>query len=627
MNIRYIASILQEGTLKHGLIDRNGNWIIAPKYERLVELDRKGFYEFTENDKRGIINEEGEIIVKPNFEFLDFLDENILVKINNKYGIINSKEEFLIDSVYDTIDSYNIENIVRIEIDKKFGLINLNSDVLVQPKYESISHIDNKGFIRAKLNGRTGCINLDGEILIDFKFDNLNEFDDRGYAIAGENNNKGFIDINGNWIIRPIYSSVEEFNNEYAIVRIHLFFGVINRSGKWILPAKYSECKINDKDTFVVSLENKKGVVDIYGEWVESSIDKLYFFDKNNLRAHEENQKYGIINTESKWIVKPEYEYVFQMVNSENYLYRLNSKQGIIVIKNNYIIPPIYDKVVDLCDFNQTAIVKLEGKFGLINYQGETLINPSLSHIKPFSQKGYAVAKNFINKWGIINTNGDWVVSPYYDELEDIDEFGLFKATIKTKYGWIDINGDFAIQPDFDKIIKPIYEVQEIDEFYYLVDEVFKEDLLDVYFFDEIPYSKKQSFNKSLDTNFVDNIEYLMLYDDTIDGTNNDGIAIVKKNKEFFLILKEHRWNPVIFRLNLYIGNNPINSLCYDEDNHCITVMADKKANINNKLTYYSPEPFEGKMCMFRFYNTDFLKLFDEFYIRLRAEIGWQISV
>jgi hypothetical protein len=611
----YIASSFHEGELKFGLINSIGDWIVTPKYQEILKLEINGYYTFYENNLYGIINYKGEIVINSNYKYLEICNKNIIVRINDKYGIINDKE------------AYNKENVFRLEIDNKFGLINLNSKVLIQPIYERISNDDINGVISAKFNGKTGCINLNGEILIDFRYDSISEFDDKGYAIAGENNRKGFINVNGDWKIHPIFDSVNVFHGEYSVVRISLKYGVINRSGKWVLQPKYSECIIQENNTFFVTLEKKHGVVDVNENWLkESMFDYPLFFDNNDFAITSDGNKYGIINKEMKWTVEPQFDYITKYDNSKIYIYRLSNKYGIINTSDKIITEAVFDEILGFYDKSNSAIVINEKRYGLINHLGETLLKPLLIKINNFNQNCIAIAENIFNKWGIINETGKWVLQPIYDELEDIDEFGLLKASINNKYGWIDITGNFVIQPVFDLIPNSNYEITETDEFNYLVEDVFRDKVLDVYFFDEIPIIKKLKFNKILEIDFVENIEYIMLYNDSIDNISNDGIAIVKKGEDYFLILIEHKWNPVIFSLNSNIGNNMINSLCFDEENHCITVIADSNAKINNKLTYYTPEPFKRKVCLFRFYNTDFLKLFDEFYIRLESEIGWQIS-
>jgi hypothetical protein len=76
--------------------------------------------------------------------------------------------------------------------------------------------------------------------------------------------------------------------------------------------------------------------------------------------------------------------------------------------------------------------IKLEGKIGYANLQGSIVIKPQFDFALPF-QNGYAVIcyggedkllNEYIQhtggKWGIININGEFVLNPIYDEIKTI---------------------------------------------------------------------------------------------------------------------------------------------------------------------------------------------------------------
>jgi|GEM_PF-6163742 len=75
----------------------------------------------------------------------------------------------------------------------------------------------------------------------------------------------------------------------------------------------------------------------------------------------------------------------------------------------------------------------------------------------------------------------------------------------------------------------------------FVIEHTFKNEKLEKdVFYDEIPESIISVFNESLDFDFKENIEYLLFYNDSLERTGKDGIAIVKKAENYYLILKEH---------------------------------------------------------------------------------------
>ena len=54
-------------------------------------------------------------------------------------------------------------------------------------------------------------------------------------------------------------------------------------------------------------------------------------------------------------------------------------------------------------------------------------------------------------KWGFINENGDIIIEPKFDEALSFTENGLAAACLNNKCGFINENGDFVIEPKFDE--------------------------------------------------------------------------------------------------------------------------------------------------------------------------------
>lgn len=165
-----------------GLSDINGKLIIPIKYKRISSTENDNFY-ITENENNlnGVYDYNGKNIVPEEFKFYTvdknrifatkdnkariidlqnseksiILDEKIelietvkhysmgedlfqIIKKENKYGIINSKNETIIPIVYDEIKSSQNWRYFIIKQHNKIGLINVNGTVTKEPIYNSI---------------------------------------------------------------------------------------------------------------------------------------------------------------------------------------------------------------------------------------------------------------------------------------------------------------------------------------------------------------------------------------------------------------------------------------------------------------------------------------------------------
>jgi hypothetical protein len=146
-------------------------------------------------------------------------------------------------------------------------------------------------------------------------------------------------------------------------------------------------------------------------------------------------------------------------------------------------------------------------------------------------------------------------------------------------------------------------------------------------FYEEIPDLIISLFNESLDFDFKENIEYLLFHDDSLKKNGEDGIAIVKKRDNYYLILKEHRKKPVIFFLYSKFEQWEINTFSLDINDHNISIGTNIDAKVINGEHFYSLNStvdakfIRNKIYIFRFYNMLFLELLIEICERINNEL------
>jgi hypothetical protein len=159
-------------------------------------------------------------------------------------------------------------------------------------------------------------------------------------------------------------------------------------------------------------------------------------------------------------------------------------------------------------------------------------------------------------------------------------------------------------------------EAESYDLVKYFIEDTFRDqDLTKDVFYEEIPESVISSFNESLDFDFKENIEYLLFYNDSLDKTGEDGIAIVKKRDIYYLILKEHRRKPVVFFLYSQFERWEITNFSLNRDEYFLYISTSSDAKVINGERFYSidspedPKLTRNKVYIFRFYNMVFLEL------------------
>lgn len=161
----------------------------------------------------------------------------------------------------------------------------------------------------------------------------------------------------------------------------------------------------------------------------------------------------------------------------------------------------------------------------------------------------------------------------------------------------------------------------------FLIEHTFKnEKLKEEVFFGEIPDSIVLDLNSSLDIDFKENIEYLLFYDDSLERTGKDGIAIVKKEDNYYLILKEHRNKPVIFVLYSEYMIVKINRIYFNEIDYVLCIETSLDVESSGEKYYYThnaenPEVIGSRQYNFKFYNRRFLELFIQLCEQIEAEL------
>ncbi|MBD5215534.1 MAG: WG repeat-containing protein [Bacteroidales bacterium] len=116
---------------------------------------------------------------------------------------------------------------------------------------------------------------------------------------------------------------------------------------------------------------------------------------------------------------KNEFEDCFEELPDGTTWVKVDGKWGCINLDGEWIIRPAYDDV--WCwDWDKGLIrVRVGAKYGYIDNEGRWVIEPKLDDVTWFYE-GMALAV-VDRKWGVIDTTGKWIICPAWDEIEIID--------------------------------------------------------------------------------------------------------------------------------------------------------------------------------------------------------------
>lgn len=283
--------------------DNSINWHNSfPKYDRLISChdeDYKRYYIAEFNDKYGFVDENGFDITPVKYDYVCKFNFNLAkVEINSKWGVVDYNGNELVECKYDGIilpqyfiSSENKPIIVR--IDNKFGIINDKGQTLIPIKYEYIEFFENNLLLITK-NNKDMLFDFNGKNITKMEYDRINYFN-KDLIQVKLNGYSGFINPLGEEITPPIYYWIDKIKHDLAMVKNETGYGFLDKKGDVVIPCIYSSVRVFDNELIKVSLNGKFGLIDRKGNIVATiQYDSIKYFNSEVIKVIKDNREYFI---------------------------------------------------------------------------------------------------------------------------------------------------------------------------------------------------------------------------------------------------------------------------------------------------------------------------------------------
>ena len=166
---------------KYGCLNEKGELVLPCKYKELNSFYH-GLSLLEENKEFWYINIKGEKVLGPYQLAKEFTYPETIVKVNDKFGIIDTTGKFLIPPKYDKIygrfkDYYKYKYYHYFTwIDNKMGYIDNNLKTIIEPsKYDDVGDLS-KGIIIVTLNKKDGLVDSTGKEILSPKYERIYDF-------------------------------------------------------------------------------------------------------------------------------------------------------------------------------------------------------------------------------------------------------------------------------------------------------------------------------------------------------------------------------------------------------------------------------------------------------------------
>ena len=452
----------------------------------------KNLLTYEQDEKQGLINLEGKVVAKPIYESIEGLpykEGELLVKIEGKYGVVNNKGNYLVDSDYDQIavDNYTTEE----EGYKHAGYI--------------VSNTTENGY-------RYGYVDVDGNVLLEPEYTEVSRIinvkdDDNIYLVVAQNGQYGMIK-NQEQIIENEYQSIS-YNSESNTLTLEKTkrYGVATLDGKIVIPVEFAQIDSTGKNIYATDVD---GNVKVYQEdgnpaEIESNVYILETGNENYQIKIDNTQGsvYSILNKDGEQITTQNYSYINYLYDNYFIVSVTGGKVGVINDKEEPIIEIQYDSIEkvegtdyiitrlsensstqlndknfkQLCEMTN-AIVQTEENYVKVYNNTETKYFDLEGNEKQNTEilsNNQIYAKSQDGKWGFVDKSGNIVVDYIYDKATDLNSYGYAGIKLDGKWGVVNSNGEVIVEPTYTlnvqtepEFIKDYYKVEYgYGEFYY----------------------------------------------------------------------------------------------------------------------------------------------------------------
>ena len=435
--------------------------------EQAKDVPLRYFPVYTDN-KWGVINSKGEIIIEPTY------DETIIIPDNSKavfictydvdYGkstyktkVLNQKNEEIItgyDNVYalENYDNNNVlwyeKDILKVSKDGKYGLVDFSGKQVAECNYTKIDTL--KGTQNSLLttkDGKLGIIDNTGTVILENEYKTIRAISDKyenGYIVQAQNGKYGVSGWNRTVLLETKYDDIKQIygDGKYFVVKENGKWKIVDTVGGSYLSDKFTDVKSINGNIAVITKDGKYGLVSITDE--ETLLDTKYQeikYATNDRYIVKLNDKYGIVDSTGESLIENKYN---------NIVYRSGT---------NFYEGTNSDYTSDLIDSNMN--VKLTGIISKIDVtngymqirEGDEYNYYNFNFEKKSSKEVLKTNNIFLSKkdgkYGFVDKNGIVVVDYIYDDATEQNEYGYAAVKKDGLWGCVNWKGEVTIIPSY----------------------------------------------------------------------------------------------------------------------------------------------------------------------------------
>lgn len=393
------------------------------KYE-IETITEYKYFVVKEENKYGVIDTQGNKIIDTQYENVKIPNPQKAVFICYSEGntkILNDNNEEIFTQ-YENIEPLRLQNIssdlmyeksvLRYSKNGKFGIINFDGKIITKPIYEEIDTLQFKeGELLVKKDGKYGVINIKGTTLVKTNYDKIET--DKYYDEENAYKNAGYI----------VSKTTEEGYR----------YGYINLNGKELIETKYNDLyritEKNSKDIYIICAENGKyGLIINNKKVIENEYQSLVYSESNDTIIALKGKKYGVLSTDGKIIIPFEYK---QIDVTGDYIYATTTDDNIKVFDSNGKETEMQGNmaIINVDNTDYKIYINTQNDITTYSiYKNEKEVTKNRYTYITYLYDNYFIACNTNGKLGIIDSSDKTKIEFIYNSIQIIENTNMIQA-------------------------------------------------------------------------------------------------------------------------------------------------------------------------------------------------------
>ena len=252
----------------------------------------------------------------------------------------------------------------------------------------------------------------------------------------------GFVDRRGQEVIPAVYDGASDFSDGEAVVMVGDLFGTINRTGVTVIPPKYEFIDVPSGGFYLVKLNGKYEFIDRHGIDLTGPVyDSAQPFAPD-IAIVERSGRFGAIDRAGNEIIPVVFESVIPDSLGRAAEVQLHNRRAPIDSTLNIDFTLLYDEIQPFrnVDSVRLAVVKVNGRHGLVNPDMHEVVQPVYQMIAPFHEGLARVNRS--GRYNYITPAGKEISPTGFDDAYDfVGEYAI--ATLGANKGVVDHSGEF----------------------------------------------------------------------------------------------------------------------------------------------------------------------------------------